>query len=57
MSVVNADTLQMEGAREMIGKQFILITPLDMGGLQVGGENNKVIRLGDPERGQGTLPM
>jgi hypothetical protein len=47
----------MEGAREMIGKQFILITPLDMGGLQVGGENNKVIRLGDPERGQGTLPM
>jgi len=47
-----ADKSQMEGARDMVGKQFILITPLDMGGLQVEGEHNKIIRLGDPERGQ-----
>lgn len=42
----------MAGAKEVNGKQFILITPLDMGGMNVSGEHNKIIRLGDPERGQ-----
>ncbi|KIR42916.1 hypothetical protein I307_05081 [Cryptococcus deuterogattii 99/473] len=47
----------MEGARESDGKQYILITPLDMQGIDTGGPDKKVIRMADPERGQGTLNM
>nr|KIR89262.1 hypothetical protein I308_00267 [Cryptococcus tetragattii IND107] len=47
----------MEGARESDGKQYILITPLDMQGIDTSGPDKKVIRMADPERGQGTLNM
>lgn len=42
----------MEGARESDGKQYILITPLDMQGIDTSGPDKKVIRMADPERGQ-----
>ncbi|WVR06445.1 hypothetical protein IAU60_003476 [Kwoniella sp. DSM 27419] len=42
----------MDGARESDGKQFILITPLDMAGMDVGGPDSKLIRMADPTRNQ-----
>nr|XP_019012868.1 uncharacterized protein I206_02364 [Kwoniella pini CBS 10737]OCF51649.1 hypothetical protein I206_02364 [Kwoniella pini CBS 10737] len=42
----------MDGARESDGKQFILITPQDMAGIEVGGPDTKVIRMADPNRDQ-----
>ncbi|WVQ73133.1 hypothetical protein IAR50_002697 [Cryptococcus sp. DSM 104548] len=42
----------MEGAKESDGKQYILITPLDMQGIDTAGPDKKVIRMADPERNQ-----
>ncbi|WRT67894.1 uncharacterized protein IL334_004868 [Kwoniella shivajii] len=42
----------MDGARESDGKQFVLITPQDMSGIEVNGPDTKVIRLADPNRNQ-----
>ncbi|WVF68702.1 hypothetical protein IAT40_003474 [Kwoniella sp. CBS 6097] len=42
----------MDGARESDGKQFILITPQDMAGIDTSGPDKKVIRMADPTRNQ-----
>ncbi|KAK8858693.1 hypothetical protein IAR55_002922 [Kwoniella newhampshirensis] len=42
----------MDGARESDGKQFILITPQDMAGIDVSGPDKKIIRMADPTRNQ-----
>ncbi|WVQ83948.1 hypothetical protein IAT38_006092 [Cryptococcus sp. DSM 104549] len=42
----------MDGAREAIGKQYILITPQDMNGIDTSGPDRRVIRLKDPKRNQ-----
>ena len=61
-----AAKMLIDGARHSQGKQFILITPQvsassagagsadiqDMAGIKLDGPDMKVIRLGDPERGQ-----
>ncbi|WVO18160.1 hypothetical protein L204_105863 [Cryptococcus depauperatus] len=47
----------MEGAKESDGKQYILITPLDMQGIDISGPDKKIIRMADPERGQGTIEL
>ncbi|TYJ58578.1 hypothetical protein B9479_000788 [Cryptococcus floricola] len=45
----------MEGAKQSDGKQYILITPLDMQGIDTAGPDKKVIRMADPVRNQGTI--
>lgn len=47
-------TMLIRAARRSIGKQFILITPQDMTGID-SSPDVKVIRLNPPERNQGTL--
>nr|XP_019004110.1 uncharacterized protein I203_03268 [Kwoniella mangroviensis CBS 8507]OCF67571.1 hypothetical protein I203_03268 [Kwoniella mangroviensis CBS 8507] len=42
----------MEGARESDGKQYILITPQDMSGIELNGPDMKLIRMPDPIRNQ-----
>ncbi|WWC62703.1 uncharacterized protein I303_105300 [Kwoniella dejecticola CBS 10117] len=42
----------MDGARESDNKQFILITPQDMSGIEVGGPDKRLIRMADPNRNQ-----
>lgn len=42
----------MEGSRDTTSKQFVLISPLDMNGVNTSGRGNKVIRLKDPVRNQ-----
>jgi hypothetical protein len=44
--------IQIEGARSAELKQYILITPQDMGGITLEGKNSKIIRLADPARDQ-----
>ncbi|ORX37312.1 hypothetical protein BD324DRAFT_440475 [Kockovaella imperatae] len=50
-----AAKMLVEGAKESQGKQFILITPLDLHGVKCDGPGNKQIRLDDPVRNQATL--
>lgn len=45
---------QIDTANASDKKQYILITPQDMGNIQV-GNSVRVHRMSDPERGQGTL--
>lgn len=45
---------QIDTANASDKKQYILITPQDMGNVQV-GNTVLVHRMNDPERGQGTL--
>ncbi|GMK57361.1 hypothetical protein CspeluHIS016_0401950 [Cutaneotrichosporon spelunceum] len=47
--------LLMDGSRDVTSKQFVLISPLDMNGVNTGGRGNKVIRLADPVRNQRRL--
>lgn len=56
-SVNRATSMKMmvEAARRSVGRQFVLITPQSMGGV-VGGEDVKIHRMTDPERGQTALP-
>ncbi|WVQ83023.1 hypothetical protein IAT38_005161 [Cryptococcus sp. DSM 104549] len=42
----------MEGAKASDKKQYILITPQNMAGIDTSGEDKRVIRLADPERNQ-----
>ena len=59
MDSVNRDLsmkMMIEAARQAVGKQFILITPQAMGGVEFGNDV-KIVRLADPERGQATLNM
>ncbi|WVQ96237.1 hypothetical protein IAU59_003341 [Kwoniella sp. CBS 9459] len=42
----------MDGARESDSKQYILITPQDMAGIDTSGPDKKVIRMADPTRNQ-----
>ncbi|KLT43062.1 P-loop containing nucleoside triphosphate hydrolase protein [Cutaneotrichosporon oleaginosum] len=50
-----AANLLMEAARDATSKQFVLISPLDMNGVNTAGRGNKVIRLADPVRNQRRL--
>ena len=57
MDSINRDIsmkMMIECARQAIGRQFILITPQAMGGVEYGNDV-KIHRLRDPERGQQTL--
>ncbi|BEJ01991.1 hypothetical protein CcaverHIS631_0606730 [Cutaneotrichosporon cavernicola] len=47
--------LLMEGSRDATSRQFVLISPLDMNGVNTVGRGNKVIRLADPIRNQRRL--
>jgi hypothetical protein len=62
----NLLNLQIEAASVSDGKQFILITPQDMGAVKATGPNIRVhrylsiamlltLRMRDPERGQGVI--
>lgn len=46
--------LMIQAARRAVGRQFILITPQSMNNVKMGSDV-KVIKMSDPERGQGTL--
>ncbi|KAB8342966.1 hypothetical protein FH972_022561 [Carpinus fangiana] len=57
MDSVNRDIsmrMMIMAARRSVGRQYILITPQAMGNV-IMGPDVKVIRLGDPERGQTSL--
>lgn len=49
-------TLMIGAARRSVGRQFILITPQSMNNVEM-GDDVKVHRMSDPERGQGVLPF
>ncbi|WWC88499.1 uncharacterized protein L201_003410 [Kwoniella dendrophila CBS 6074] len=42
----------IDGASEAEKKQFILITPQDMAGIEISGPDKKLIRMADPNRNQ-----
>lgn len=48
--------LMIEAARRSVGRQFILITPQSMNNVEM-GEDVRVHKMGDPERGQTVLPF
>jgi hypothetical protein len=54
LSVSCLTARQIDTANASDKKQYILITPQDMGNIQV-GNTVRVNRMSDPERGQGTL--
>ncbi|KAI9728451.1 MAG: Structural maintenance of chromosomes protein 6 [Chrysothrix sp. TS-e1954] len=57
MDSVNRDVsmrLMLQAARRSVGRQYILITPQAMGGVEL-GRDVRVCRLLDPERGQRSL--
>jgi structural maintenance of chromosomes protein 6 len=59
MDSVNRDVsvrMLIKAARRSVGRQFILITPQAMDNI-VPDEDVRIIRLGDPERRQTTLPF
>ncbi|KAL9057851.1 MAG: hypothetical protein Q9162_002081 [Coniocarpon cinnabarinum] len=59
MDSVNRDVsmkMMIECARQAVGRQFVLITPQSMGGVDY-GPDVRVIRMLDPERGQTTLNL
>jgi hypothetical protein len=49
-------TFQIETAAASDKKQYILITPQDMGNVQL-GKSVRVHRMPDPERGQAVLDV
>ncbi|KAK4549245.1 hypothetical protein LTR36_007703 [Oleoguttula mirabilis] len=49
-------TMMIGAARRSVGRQFILITPQSMNNVEM-GDDVKVHRMSDPERGQGVLPF
>ena len=48
-------TMMIQAARRSVGRQFILITPQSMNNVDM-GDDAKVHKMSDPERGQTTLP-
>ncbi|KAI9717417.1 MAG: hypothetical protein M1812_004769 [Candelaria pacifica] len=59
MDNVNRDVsmkMMIVAARRSVGRQYILITPQSMGNVDV-GDDVKIIKLSDPERGQTALPF
>lgn len=59
MDNVNRDIsmrMMIQAARRSVSRQFILITPQAMGNVAF-AEDVKIIKMGDPERGQTTLPF
>lgn len=59
MDNVNRDIsmkMMIQAAGRSVGKQFILITPQAMGNVQF-GDDVKIHKMSDPERGQTTLPF
>ena len=48
-------TMMIQAARRSVGRQFILITPQAMNNVEM-GDDVKVHKMSDPERGQTTLP-
>ncbi|KAK5125122.1 hypothetical protein LTR85_000798 [Meristemomyces frigidus] len=59
MDSVNRATsmsMMIGAARRSVGRQFILITPQSMNNVDM-GDDVKVHRMSDPERGQGVLPF
>ncbi|KAK1069635.1 Structural maintenance of chromosomes protein 6 [Friedmanniomyces endolithicus] len=57
-SVNRASSMSMmiQAARRSVGRQFILITPQSMNNVEM-GDDVKVHKMSDPERGQGVLPF
>lgn len=49
-------TMMIQAARRSVGRQFILITPQSMNNVEM-GDDVKVHKMSDPERGQTTLPF
>jgi len=47
-------TMMIQAARRSVGRQFILITPQSMNNVEM-GDDVKVHRMSDPERGQTAL--
>ncbi|KAF2838521.1 P-loop containing nucleoside triphosphate hydrolase protein [Patellaria atrata CBS 101060] len=59
MDSVNRDIsmkMIISAAREAVGRQFIFITPQSMGNITA-GDDVKIIKMSDPERGQTALPF
>nr|POE64878.1 structural maintenance of chromosomes protein 6 [Quercus suber] len=59
MDSVNRATsmgMMIQAARRSVGRQFVLITPQAMGNVEL-GDDVKVHKMSDPERGQTTLPF
>nr|POE93267.1 structural maintenance of chromosomes protein 6 [Quercus suber] len=59
MDSVNRATsmgMMIQAARRSVGRQFILITPQAMGNVEL-GDDVKVHKMSDPERGQTALPF
>lgn len=48
--------MMIQAARRSVGRQFILITPQSMNSVAL-GDDVKVHRMSDPERGQTALPF
>ena len=44
--------VQIEAASQTVGKQYILITPQNMGNVKIDSADNKIIRMADPDRNQ-----
>lgn len=49
-------TMMIQAARRSVGRQFILITPQSMNSVDM-GDDVRVHKMSDPERGQGVLPF
>lgn len=49
-------TMMIQAARRSVGRQYILITPQSMQNVQL-GDDVKIHRMSDPERGQAALPF
>ena len=49
-------TMMIQAARRSVGRQFILITPQSMNSVGM-GDDVRVHKMSDPERGQGVLPF
>ncbi|KAK3677172.1 Structural maintenance of chromosomes protein 6 [Recurvomyces mirabilis] len=59
MDSVNRATsmgMMINAARRSVGRQFVLITPQAMGNVEL-GDDVRVHKMSDPERGQGVLPF
>lgn len=56
-SVNRATSMEMmiQAARRSVGRQFVLITPQSMNNVTL-GDDVKIHKMSDPERGQTTLP-
>lgn len=49
-------SMMIQAARRSVGRQFILITPQSMNNVEM-GDDVKVHKMSDPERGQTVLPF